>query len=75
MDALGAVASQIRQRIESFRELPEAIGESNTKASLIEPLLQALGWDVHDPREVHREWRRRADRRVAGALNRSEGPW
>jgi predicted type IV restriction endonuclease len=55
MDHLDAVASQVRQRIETFRELPRPIGESNTKASLIEPLLQALGWDVHDPREVHRD--------------------
>jgi predicted type IV restriction endonuclease len=59
MDSLDAVATQVRQRIGSFRDLPDAIGESNTKASLIEPVLQALGWDVHDPTEVHREWRGR----------------
>ena len=57
MDHVDAVASQVRQRIENFRDLPQSIGESNTKASLIEPLLQALDWDVHDPTEVHREFR------------------
>jgi predicted type IV restriction endonuclease len=33
------------------------IGEQNTKASLIEPILEALGWDIRDPDEVHREFR------------------
>ena len=33
------------------------IGEQNTKASLIEPVLEALGWDVRDPDEVFREFK------------------
>lgn len=33
------------------------LGEQNTKASLIEPVLEALGWDIRDPDEVHREFR------------------
>jgi predicted type IV restriction endonuclease len=33
------------------------LGEQNTKASLIEPLLEALGWDVRDPDEVDREFK------------------
>ena len=33
------------------------LGEQNTKASLIEPILEALGWDIRDPDEVHREFR------------------
>jgi predicted type IV restriction endonuclease len=33
------------------------IGEQNTKASLVEPILEALGWDIRDPDEVHREFR------------------
>ena len=28
------------------------LGEQNTKASLIEPILEALGWDVRDPDDV-----------------------
>lgn len=35
-----------------------AVGEENTKAGLIEPILDALGWDIRDPDEVHREYRR-----------------
>ncbi len=31
--------------------------EQNTKASLIDPVLEALGWDIHDPDEVHREYK------------------
>lgn len=33
------------------------LGEQNTKASLIEPVIEALGWDIRDPDEVHREYR------------------
>src|SRR5262245_35950995 len=34
-----------------------SLGEQNTKASLIDPVLEALGWDVRDPDEVHREYK------------------
>jgi predicted type IV restriction endonuclease len=34
-----------------------SLGEENTKASLIEPVLEALGWDIRDPDEVHREFK------------------
>ncbi len=33
------------------------VGEENTKAVLVEPMLQALGWDTHDLDEVQREFR------------------
>jgi hypothetical protein len=33
------------------------LGEQNTKASLIEPVIEALGWDIRDPDEVHREFK------------------
>ncbi len=42
-------------RIQKFQE--RAIGEENTKVSLIEPVLAALGWDTRDPDEVHREFK------------------
>jgi hypothetical protein len=46
-----------------------ALGEQNTKASLIEPFLEALGWDARDFEEVHREYKaKRADRPVDYAL-------
>jgi hypothetical protein len=33
------------------------IGEQNTKATLIDLVLEALGWDVRDPDEVYREYK------------------
>ncbi len=33
------------------------IGEQNTKATLIEPILEALDWNIRDWDEVHREYR------------------
>jgi hypothetical protein len=51
------------------------VGESNTKAGLIEPVIAALGWDVLDPDEVHREYRRRSpDNPVDYALLLSRTP-
>lgn len=35
------------ERIRKFQD--RGMGEQNTKASLIEPILEALGWDVRDP--------------------------
>lgn len=50
-DTIATVATKARKF--SGRKL----GEQNTKASLIEPVLEALGWDIRDPDEVHREFR------------------
>ncbi len=47
------------ERVDRYRQLRQRVGESNTKAGLIEPIIAALGWDVLDPDEVHREYRRR----------------
>jgi hypothetical protein len=33
------------------------LGEENTKTSLIEPVLEALGWNIRDPDEVHKEFK------------------
>jgi hypothetical protein len=39
------------------------LNEQNTKASLIEPVMRALGWNVEDFDEVQREFRlRRRDK-------------
>src|ERR671931_162567 len=38
------------------------IGEQDTKAALIEPVLRALGWDVEDLEEVQREYRLKSAR-------------
>ena len=51
MDLLRAI-SDIKRRIE---ESPKDISEADTKATLIEPLLSALGWNTADVKEVKRE--------------------
>jgi hypothetical protein len=48
---------QARARIARY-QVP--VGEQNTKAALIEPVLRVLGWDVEDVDEVHREYRQRS---------------
>jgi hypothetical protein len=50
---------RVRDRISRYRGRSSSIGEQNTKAALIEPILRALGWDVEDPEEIWREYRRR----------------
>jgi predicted type IV restriction endonuclease len=57
------VAAKIR------RYQGKSIGEQNTKASLIDPVLEALGWDIRDFDEVHREYKAKPqDRPVDYAL-------
>jgi Restriction Enzyme Adenine Methylase Associated len=66
---------QCVERLDRYRRPSQRVGESNTKAGLIEPIIAALGWDVLDPDEVHREHRRRAaDNPVDYALLLSRTP-
>jgi hypothetical protein len=66
---------QCVERLDRYRRLGQRVGESNTKAGLIEPVIAALGWEVLDPDEVHREYRRRpADNPVDYALLLSRTP-
>jgi hypothetical protein len=65
----------IRKRIQQIRDRKEQVGEQNTKATLIDPLLSALGWDLQEIDEVRREYRRKPqDNPVDYALflNRTE---
>jgi len=55
---LRAMLAELRERIDRIRRRRDKIGEQNTKAVLIEPLLSALGWDLLDLNEVIREYRR-----------------
>ena len=48
---LPRVLADVRIRIAKRSRL----NENDTKATLIEPVLAALGWDVHDVEEVARE--------------------
>ena len=57
MSNLDEVLAQVRDRIARYRA--QAIGEQNTKAALIEPILRALGWDIEDIDEVQREYRQK----------------
>ncbi len=54
---LAFVLTAVRERI--ARHKRENIGEQDTKAALIVPVLRALGWDVEDLEDVKLEYRRR----------------
>jgi predicted type IV restriction endonuclease len=72
---LTGATDTIRKRIQQIRDRKEIIGEQNTKAALIDPLLAALGWDLQEIEEVRREYRRKPqDNPVDYALflNRTE---
>ena len=48
----------VAQRVEQYGQPGEqAVNEANTKNWFIEPLLQAMGWDTHDPTAVQAEYR------------------
>lgn len=48
-----------RSRIAQLHERGESIGEQDTKATLIEPLLSALGWQLDELDDVRREYKRK----------------
>ncbi len=58
VDALLGTLKECAARIDDFRSHHTQLGEENTKAALIEPVLKALGWDTSNPDEVHHEYRR-----------------
>jgi hypothetical protein len=65
----------VRKRIQQLRDRKEMIGEENTKATLIEPVFTALGWNLQEIDEVRREYKRKPqDNPVDYALflNRTE---
>lgn len=64
---LSRVLGEVRGRI--IRAKSDGLNEQNTKATLIEPVLRALGWDVEDVEEVVREYSpKRRDKPVDYAL-------
>jgi predicted type IV restriction endonuclease len=50
---------RVRKRIDQIKGRRESIGEQNTKATLIDPILSALGWDLEELEEVIREYKRK----------------
>ena len=55
MPSLAETLEEVRRRI--ARNGKRSINEENTKATLIEPVLRALGWDIEDVDEVQREFK------------------
>lgn len=55
MPTLAEALEGVRQRIRRIGT--KSMNEENTKATLIEPVLRALGWDTEDLDEVQREYR------------------
>jgi hypothetical protein len=51
----------LAERVRGYLKTGVKLNEANTKATLVEPLLEWLGWDIHDPSEVSREWRRKGN--------------
>ncbi|MGI8827445.1 MAG: restriction endonuclease [Chloroflexota bacterium] len=59
--------AQVRDRVRRYRH--SLINEQNTKATLIDPVLRALGWNLEDLDEVQREYKpKSADNPVDYAL-------
>jgi len=54
-DALAERINALAEKAKRYRD--RGIGEQNTKASLVEPLFEALGWDIRDLDEVQREFK------------------
>jgi hypothetical protein len=59
--SLTDVLPKLRKRIQKIRNRNENVGEENSKAALIDPLLAALGWDIENIAEVSREYRRKVN--------------
>jgi predicted type IV restriction endonuclease len=58
MATLNEMLSQVRQRVNKYRGARE-VNEQDTKATLIQPILRTLGWDVEELEDVRREYKRR----------------
>jgi hypothetical protein len=54
---LDSALTTVRERIAKYQR--QGIGEQDTKAALIVPVLRALGWDLEDLEDVKLEYRRR----------------
>jgi hypothetical protein len=55
IDRISEVIKDAVAKIRKFQD--RSLGEQNTKATLIDPVLEALGWDVRDPDDVYREFK------------------
>jgi predicted type IV restriction endonuclease len=55
--SLAEAIDKVRKQIQKLRDLKGALGEENTKATLINPVLSALGWELEDIDEVCQEYK------------------
>jgi len=68
LSTLEQTLDDVRQRI-TRHQGSASLNEENSKATLIEPVIRALGWDPEDLEEVQREYKRkRQDKPVDYAL-------
>jgi hypothetical protein len=58
VDDLLTTLKDCATRLDDYRRHHTRLGEENTKAALIEPVLRSLGWNTSDIEEVCREYRR-----------------
>lgn len=73
MAPLEATLVEIQNRISRYKT--RQLNEQNTKATLIEPVLRELGWDVEDLEVVQREYKvKRRDKPVDYALFNEREP-
>lgn len=73
MNDLQDTLEQIRRKIARCEKSP--VNEQNTKSTLIQPVLRALGWDVEDFNEVHLEYRQKSrDKPVDYAMMLEQTP-
>jgi predicted type IV restriction endonuclease len=64
---LQETVEQLRRKINRYGK--SGVNEQNTKSTLIQPLLRALGWDVEDLDDVHLEYKQKSkDKPVDYAL-------
>jgi len=66
MDKLIAVIENIRSNLDSWRK--PGLSETPTRTVVIDPLLEGLGWEVRDPRNVRLEYVTCAKKKVDYAL-------
>ena len=57
---LREAVAKVRVRIAQLKERGDSIGEQDTKAGLIEPVLSALGWRFDELEDVRREYKYRS---------------
>jgi len=75
MSSVDEVIVATRARLQQIRSRGTDLNEQNTKATLIDPVLAALGWDLHSVDEVDREYKRKPqDNPVDYALLLSRAP-